>query len=539
MSAERPFAFTIRRAAAKLTRLGRLIVFGFEQIVLTRLFEQHQPGPITAALLSTKGVDAPPPQLLVRGRDGQAIEAWIDGFAAANAALFLNLRMPSAISPVRYALPAPAFRAVYLWDSAFIAQIWKWWSPETGWDILNAVLRCRDGDRLQHFVSEFARSSFTQPPLIAWSLHGLAEAVEPETYRAWSAQAFWPLLSYQRWLDAHRRLPNGLYAWAHAYESGVENAPRFGDREERRLRDTRGIAAPDFSAYVVLQLDALAAMAQTLGYCREASVLARDADTLRARVNAELWDEADGLYYDRDTRSGAFIRSQSIACLMPLWAGIPDARRAERLLEHILDPAGFNTLIPLPSMAIGDPAFERDMWRGPVWVNMAFAVIDGMRRYGFDEAAADFAYRLCDGVYRTHARTGRFFEFYDPTAYTVRDLERKRGNQWKALTLGTKPVSNFVGWTGLVNTLVIEALFGLHLTSQGPALQPRFPRRAEGRRFCLSLPGRRLEVELDVLAGGETRGEIRTDSGTQSFRARFGQRVGFDAPQLLSQGAAS
>jgi hypothetical protein len=521
-----------RRVLATGGRVRRLIIFGFEQIVLSRLFEGHRPmaQSVTAALLKTKSIEELPPELTVTDDEGQ-VDHWTHGFSAANAGLFLNLRNPDSLSPLRYARPSPSFQAIYLWDSAFIAQIWKWWSPAVAHDILNSVIRHRDGDRLQHFVSEFARSEFTQPPLIAWSLQRLAEATGDAQQRSWIVEAYEPLRAYHAWLQQHRRLQNGLYAWAHAYESGVENAPRFGDREERRLRDTRRIAAPDLSTYMVLQCEALAAMARELGKRDDAGAFLSEANTIRAAVNAFLWDESEGYYFDRSTIHGHFIRARTIASILPLWAGIPDERRASALIEHILDPGGFNTLIPLPSVAIDDPAFERDMWRGPVWINTAFAVIEGMRRYGFHEQAADFAYRLCDGVFRTYGRTGRFYEFYDPTSYVIRDLYRKRGNRWKAMTLGKKPVIDFVGWTGLVNTLAIEALFGVRLENGRRIMQPRFPRRAVGRTFALSLPLWDTAIRLEVLEEGGVQGRIETAEGMRRVKAKFGETMLLDAAQ--------
>ncbi len=526
-----------RRWLATGERIRRLLIFGFEQIVLSRLFERHRPlaNSITTALLSAKAVESHPPELTVSDRSGQ-IDSWTHGFSAANAALFLNLRLPDEISRVRYVRPAPSFQALYLWDSAFIAQIWKWWDAEVAYDALKAVMLRRDGDRLQHFVSEFSRSDWTQPPLIAWSLRRLCEAVDPDVYRLWIAEAYPVLAAYHQWLRDNRRLQNGLYAWTHPYESGVENAPRFGDREERRLRDTTHIAAPDLSSYVVLQCEALAAMAHTLDRPEDASAYLSEARSIRGAVNAFLWDESENYYFDRSIVDGHFIRSRTIASLLPLWAGIPDERRANALLEHILDPGGFNTLIPLPSVAIDDPAFERDMWRGPVWANTAFAVIEGVRRYGFHEAAADFAYRLCDGIYRTYARTGRFYEFYDPTAYGVKDLYRKRGNRWKAMTLGKKPVIDFVGWTGLVNTLAIEALFGVRQENGRRIMQPRFPKRAVGRTFLLSLPLWETTIRLDVLPGGAVQGRVSGPSGSRRVKADFGETIALDAPQSASAG---
>ena len=201
---------------------------------------------------------------------------------------------------------------------------------------------------------------------------------------------------------------------------------------------------------------------------------------LRELASRYLWEETAGLYFDRDACSGDFVKSRTIASLLPLWAGIPDARQAERLCRHILDPAAFNTLLPLPSVALNDQAFEKDMWRGPVWLNVAFSVICGLQRYGFYPEAADLAFRLCDGVYRTFWQTGRIYEFYDPQQPGVEELHRKRGNLWKRLTLGAKPVADFVGWSGLVNTLLIENMLGLRNGSRGVEITPRFPPQAEG-----------------------------------------------------------
>lgn len=522
-----------RRILATGGRVRRLIIFGFEQIVLSRLFEGHRPmaQSVTAALLKAKSIEELPPEMSVVDKDEGQVDHWTHGFSAVNAALFLNLRNPDSLSPLRHARPSPSFQAIYLWDSAFIAQVWKWWSPSVAHDVLESVIRHRDGDRLQHYASEFARSDFTQPPLIAWSLQRLAESAESDQQRAWIAAAYDPLRAYHAWLRRHRRLQNGLYAWAHAYESGVENAPRFGDREERRLRDTRRVAAPDLSAYMVIQCEALAAMARTLGKRDDASAFLDEASIIRGAANAFLWDESEGYYFDRSTVDGHFIRARTIASVLPLWAGIPDARRASALLEHILDPGGFNTLIPLPSVAIDDPAFERDMWRGPVWINTAFAVIEGMRRYNFHEHAADFAYRLCDGIYRTYGRTGRFYEFYDPTSYEIRDLYRKRGNRWKAMTLGKKPVIDFVGWTGLVNTLAIETLFGVRQENGRRIMQPRFPKRAVGRTFALSLPLWETTIRLEVLDGGAVQGRITTADRVRRVKAKFGETVPLDEAQ--------
>lgn len=393
------------------------------------------------------------------------------------------------------------------------------------WDVLRSVIEVRQGDRLQHYASDLAGSRFTQPPLLAWSFVQLEHVVQRERFLHWAEFIYEPLRAYHQWLYAHRQLPNGLFAWAHPYESGVENAPRFGSRDERRLIDTRSLGALDFCAYVVLQCEALVTIARLLGRAGDAATHQHQANVLRAAVNKHLWDEAEGLYFDRDVNTGEFVRSRTIASLLPLWAGIPDWRQAARLRDHIVDPEAFNTVIPLPSVALNDAAFERDMWRGPVWLNVAFAVVAGLKRYGFHPDAADFAFRLCDGVYRTFESTGRFHEFYDPERHDVEQLHRKRGNLWKRVTLGAQPVTEFVGWSGLVNTLVVETLFGLQRTPHGVTIRPCFPPRTEGLRFSLNLPSDGLLIEVEVLAGGAVSGQCRAGKRCIAIEAEFDEPV--------------
>jgi hypothetical protein len=515
----------LRALVVALVRFRRLLGFGLYVLLWSKIFRCGRDFTrINLGLLVSKSIQSMPPQLAVC-RAGAPIDAWSQGFTAVNAVLLWNLQKPDVLSRSRYAHPAPAFRAIYLWDSAFIAQIWKLWDPQVAFEVLHSVVALRQGARLQHYVSDLGGSTFTQPPLVAWSLVGLKPYVDDDTFRRWATILYDPLRDYQRWLYEHRRLPNGLFAWAHPYESGVENAPRFGSRDERRLIDTTQLAAPDFCAYMVLSGEALSVLAQCVGKAEEAIAHQRDAQTLRELTNRYLWEETAGLYFDRDARSGDFVKSRTIASLLPLWAGIPDAGHAERLCRHILDPAAFNTVLPLPTVALNDEAFEKDMWRGPVWLNVAFGVICGLQRYGFYPEAADLAFRLCDGVYRTFSQTGRIYEFYDPQQAGVEELHRKRGNLWKRLTLGAKPVANFVGWSGLVNTLLIENMLGLRNGSRGVEITPRFPPQAEGLRFSLNLPRDELLIEWTVGSLGAVVGSSQSRNGALSFEAMFGETV--------------
>jgi len=192
----------------------------------------------------------------------------------------------------------------------------------------------------------------------------------------------------------------------------------------------------------------------------------------------------------------------------------------------VMNPAEFNTPFPLPSVALDDPTFEKDCWRGPVWINTAYMVIVGMELYGFRAEAAELAFGVADGVYRNYKIEGEFVEFYDPALDGFKDLHRKRGNLYKRITLGDKPKPDFAGWTALANTLVIENLIGLRLNeSGGLVLRPNFPAAVAGATFELEVPGKGLELSLSVGEAGATSGAVTVDGRERSFVLGPGDEV--------------
>ena len=352
----------------------------------------------------------------------------------------------------------------------------------------------------------------------------LYAALEPQEQRIF----FNVLKAFNAWLNQHRRLSCGLYFWLHPYESGVENSPRFSSRNEKILTDTRYLAAPDFSSYMVLQCEALGRLAEVLGEQDQRIFFSRQAEEISRSMEQWLWHEDDGCYYDWDVRHQCHVRCLTVAGLVPLVAGVPAPERALRLRRHITDPNGFGTPIPLPSVALSDPAFEKDMWRGPVWINTAFLILDGLRRYGYHEEYSEMAWRLCDGVFRVLQHEHQVYEFYDPQYMHTRELQRKKGNWWKAFTLGTGPQKDFVGWTGLVNVLVIEALFGISLTAERITIRPAFPLSAAGSCFQLTLPVVDLELRFLIDHQRHYVGELKIGTYERQFRLSHGEEFSID-----------
>jgi hypothetical protein len=130
----------------------------------------------------------------------------------------------------------------------------------------------------------------------------------------------------------------------------------------------------------------------------------------------ELWDETTGVYRDFDVLTGEPLASWCAAGLAPLYAGVPSAARAERMLETVR-ASGVTVGTDgwaVTSLPPADARFEPKLyWRGPVWPILNWVVHRGLARYGFDA--------LAENVRRTVvslARDAGFWEHYDPFTRT-------------------------------------------------------------------------------------------------------------------------
>ncbi|MBI5200779.1 MAG: hypothetical protein HY925_04250 [Elusimicrobia bacterium] len=421
---------------------------------LRSIFDGAEPGSPAPVIAPRPMRPLPPAPKLNIDPSLPEAKVWSEGFDEVYRTLQRNLRENN--DGQRHARPAPKYPGTYLWDSAFIAEVWRKWDPSVAQDVLLSVLRNQKGDgRVPQVVSILGTSDISNPPLLSWSAARVARDSKDFFF---VDGVYEPLKRFHEWFQANRRHPGGLYFWKHPYESGLDNSPRFASRDEKRFDDTTKLASPDLSAYMVLDAESLAELADLLDKRDEARAFREEAAALRALIEAGLWDEEAGFYFDRNVDTGEFVKVRAISGLVPLVAGVPSPERAQRLRDFIVDPAGFHTATPFPSVARSDPAFEKDCWRGPVWVNMAYLAMLGLERYGYGDDAKSLGRALVDGVYRTYANTGKFVEYYDPDRNDLEELSRKKGNLYKRLTLGSKPVSRFVGWTGLVNTIALETL---------------------------------------------------------------------------------
>ena len=130
-------------------------------------------------------------------------------------------------------------------------------------------------------------------------------------------------------------------------------------------------------------------------------MLSRDIARHHAAIE-DLWDDATGQYCSRDAVTGARLTQPTIATFLPLWAGAARPERAARLLEQLRRPDGYWPAFPVPSVPVDAAEFQESRyWKGPTWVNMNWAVIQGLHEYGENALADDLRVRTLDLVDRS------------------------------------------------------------------------------------------------------------------------------------------
>ena len=326
----------------------------------------------------------------------------------------VNVHTPQGNIPCRWTTPNRVpHRHMWLWDSVFHALAMVNYNPEMAKDALRAVLsQTRSDGFIPHMMSPNGHSDVTQPQVLAW---GIWNVYKKTGDRAFLAEFTDVLEKYLTWdMENRDKNNNGLLEWltepdqlnCRCGESGLDNSPRFDFDDE--------MDAVDFSTFAVHDAHYLSLIFSELGDNERAKKWQLVADKIAERINAELWDEKTGTYYDKLLTSGKLTYVLTPLSFLPLFAGIPSKEQAKKMVKLLTDKSKIWTPVPLASISQDHPAFSTDMWRGGVWLNLNYFIIKGLKDYGYDDIAEELWRKTLDTVKKWHKKTGTIFEFYDP-----------------------------------------------------------------------------------------------------------------------------
>ena len=113
-------------------------------------------------------------------------------------------------------------------------------------------------------------------------------------------------------------------------------------------------------------------------------------------MNALLWDNEKGVYFDRTLDSEKLTGILSPASFFPMMAGIPSKEQAEKMVKVLTDPDLFWTKNPVPTISKNHPDYAPSMWKGGVWLNMNYFCMKGLVRYGYTDLEKEWRQKLLD-----------------------------------------------------------------------------------------------------------------------------------------------
>jgi len=292
---------------------------------------------------------------------------------------------------------------VWSWDHCFNALALASADPLLAWDQMMLLFDHQDATgAIPDSVNDQAIVwNYSKPPIHGWTLSRLMRRPEfrdPARLR----EIYEPLVRWTEWFFAHRDDDgDGIPDYRHGNDSGWDNATPFDVGVP--------LEGPDLSAYLVLQMEALAQAADLLGRTGEGRRWQARARDLLGRLLAHSW--RDGAFVA--LRSGDHARAEagdSLFEFLPIILGPRLPKEVHRGLAAGLAQEGrFLTPHGLATESPRSPLYESDgYWRGPIWAPSTMLVADGLASGGEGALAREVSARFC----RLCARSG-FAENFD------------------------------------------------------------------------------------------------------------------------------
>lgn len=311
---------------------------------------------------------------------------------------------------------------------------------------------------------DFLTSGITMPPVHAVAALKIYEnAEDKEKVKTFLRWIYPKLMLSHVYLYTERNINgDGLVHIRHPWESGMDNSPTWDsvlDRidlsqaaiPEYRRKDTeRGVSADmrptnKYYDYFVYLLE----LFKKTGYdekeiaeespyliscplfnavlCASNEALIKISDILNepwheiqqwydltaGSMRKKLYHGEHGIFGAFDIRAEKLLELVTASGFMPLFGGAASTKQAARIYEY-LNSKSFCALhqgncFTIPSYDTQREDFRREnYWRGPVWININWMLVQGLRRYGFTQKADSLAHHILE----LPMRFG-FYEYFD------------------------------------------------------------------------------------------------------------------------------
>jgi neutral trehalase len=342
-------------------------------------------------------------------------------------------------------VPAPkAYPVPYCWDTAFHVMALAHLDADRARRNVDALLSLQRPDGMIPNAPLRAgdQDLRSQPPIILYSVRRYLELTKDlESARRWFPKL---ALFYDWWAvkgDPQNSIPGLVAPFSGARlttrilssltatmgvrrerfagpavlaicSTGMDNHPTYDFAEGRTVKIDHFyyLTIEDLllNSALVAGAEALSELARALGKREEAKKFGIEHERRAELMNQYMWSEEESFYFPVQW-SGVKVKVKSIQALATLWAGIPERRKASKLINHLSSPREFWGRYGIPTVAFDDPKHltpqpvwmrSKDpyYWRGTIWAPTTMLAFEGLRRYGRKDLARRLALKWMELV---------------------------------------------------------------------------------------------------------------------------------------------
>jgi glycogen debranching enzyme len=280
---------------------------------------------------------------------------------------------------------------VWSWDHCFNAMALAYHQPDLAWDQFMTLFDQQDEfGALPDSVNDLRRVwSFCKPPIHGWTLLHLMQQQPELAIHERLEEVYGPLSCWTEWWFRHRDYDNdGIPQYHHGNDSGWDNCTAF----EGGLP----LEAPDLSAFLVIQMEALSQVAAKLGRKAEANNWQRRSQALLEHMLSHFWRLNRFMVVQSGTHQESW--TETLFNFLPLLLGRRLPLQVQQALVQAITMPGF--LLTEYGLATESPRsklYQPDgYWRGPIWAPPTLMMVEGLAAVGRDKLAKDLARQFCD-----------------------------------------------------------------------------------------------------------------------------------------------
>jgi putative isomerase len=292
---------------------------------------------------------------------------------------------------------------VWAWDHCFNAMALTPSNRELAWSQFMIPIDNQEPsgalpDTTRELIKE---TQYSKPPIHGWALAWMMQRGAFKD-KGHLTEVYGPLVKWTEFYFRNRdQNHNGFPEYPQGCDSGWDNSTVF----------SAGVPmeTPDLCGYLVLQMDALATVARTLGKKQEAQEWGKRSDRLLKGMLSRFWRNDHFVAIRVDT--GADVECDSLLLYMPLLLGkkLPPNVSA-KMIAGLAKQGRFRTPNGYASEPPGSNYYEADgYWRGPVWAPTSMLLAEGMD--SIDES--ELAHRLRLDFCTMAQRSGTMAENFD------------------------------------------------------------------------------------------------------------------------------